>query len=177
MNGDPTSVTVTADDQLVVTYRVIFTVDLSIQTATVVDPNSSVSYTIRTAYESLSNSVGDYGIGGSALGNIVNSGPTYSIVGGEFGVAGEPPSGGTSATYSYQNGMDQSTPYVPGTFRREVRLRYPAAATMLDRDGINIMRTRSYCPGNYIKFHFDPPFRKPSTYTCELGWAISWERG
>lgn len=176
LNGDPTSVTVTAEDQLVVTYRVIFTVDMSIQTATVVDPNTDVSYTIQAAYETLTTAIDNYGIGIGALGSI-NSGTTYSLVGGEFGMAGEPPSGGTSGSYGHSSGLDQSTPYVPGTFRREARFRYPAAAAMLDRDGINIMRMYSYCPSGYIKFHFDPPFRKPSTNTCELGWVISWERG
>lgn len=176
-SGNPTSVTVTAADQLVVTYRVVFTVDQSIQTATVVDPNSSISYTIRCGYEGLATGRNFYGMDGSSLGTPVASGNNYSIVGGDFGGPGTSPTGGSPQSISFATGQDQSDPYVPGSFQRNGRLRFPAASSALDRDNIDIMRIRTYTPSEYVKFHFDPPFRKPSTFTCELGWAVSWGRG
>lgn len=176
-NGSPTSVTVTAADQLVVTYRIVFTVDQSIQTATVVDPNSSISYTIQCGMEAMAPNFDLYGISGSSLGTPYNSTGNFSIVGGTFGGPGEPPSGGVSQPIPASTISDISPPYAPGTFQQEAVMRFSAAATSLDRDDINIIRTRSYVPTANIKFHFDPPFRKPATYTCELGWIISWGRG
>lgn len=175
--GSPTSVTVTAADQLVVTYRVVFTVDQSIQTAVVEDPNSSISYTIQCGLESIKSDPGYYGIQDYPLGNLIPSGNNVAIVGGTFGGPGVSPSGGSALNINFAQGMDQSPAYVLGSFQREARIRFAANVTQLDRDNINILRIRSYVPTEYIKFHFDPPFRKPATYTCELGWVISWGRG
>lgn len=174
--GQPTAIPVQATDQLIVTYRLIFTVDQSISSQTITDPNTSVQYTIRAKYSPLSTLANAYGLTGNALGMWANGG-TAALVGGTFNGPGVLPSGGASATVQANQHAAAALTYVPGTFTQVGGVRFGANATALDRDGVNILRVNVYSPSDNIDIEFTPPFRKPATSTATLQWRVSWARG
>lgn len=171
--GQPTTIPVQASDQLIVTYRLIFTVDQSISSQEITDPNTSVQYTIRAKYGTLSTHPGHYGLTDFALG-VMSGGSAVALVGGTFNGPGEAPSGGASGSTSVTGA---NIPYVPGTFSVVGGARFGTDATTLDRAGVNILRVPASCPSGYIDAEFDPPFRKPATSTATIQWRVSWARG
>lgn len=175
--GSPTAIPVQAEDQLIVTYRVIFTIDQSITSATITDPASSTVYTVRAKYGQLGTSPSKYGLSSGAMGNLESGAASPAIVGGTFNGPGVAPSGGSSQNVTTAGITNVGEPYVPGSFTVVGGVRYGTTASALDRDNVNILRVPGVVPGDYIDFEFSPPFRKPATYTATLRWRVSWARG
>lgn len=174
--GQPTTIPVQATDQLIVTYRVIFTVDQTISSQVITDPGTDIEYTVRAKYSTLLTAVQNYGIGSVAFG-LPGSGATTAYVGATFGGPGEAPSGGVPQGVSSSQFTQVNDPYVPGSFSLVSGVRFGTGAVALDRDGINVVRVSAYVPAGNIDFEFDPPFRKPATSTATLKWRTSWARG
>lgn len=164
--GNPTTITVTAEDDLIVIYELWFKQPTSDFTASV----SGYDFTIRASMVDAIASIG--WISTSNLGSSfilsLEPGTCYVYTGAFGAITGRP--SGTSVAMATSSGTNE--PYTPGSHYRIIRLRWlPAQANDTDYNSI------SYKIGvAYFQASVSPPLRKNSNQSLSIRVRTTWSR-
>lgn len=162
--GNPTTIVVTAEDELVVIYELWFKQPESDFTSTV----SGHTFTIRS---SMADTVGSVGwlVNSATAFTVATTGSTIILyTGGIGGITGRP--SGTQASAS--GGASTNEAYTPGSHYRISRLRWvPAQANDTDYNSL------SYKIGvTYFQASVSPSLRKNNTQSLSIRVRTTWSR-
>lgn len=171
-NGSPTTITVVADDQLVVYYRIQMVPPITDGTGSIVLGGNTYNYTIRLAYAASFATHGALFSSGEFISSLsdVNWYPGGSTLG--------PITGFPSGTGSTQSTIVVQ-PYVAGSYYRDAVVSYSISQgnhangiqAFLLYYGTSVTKTIRF------QIHFDTPIPKTNTTILSLSFRYSWARG
>ncbi|AHB12138.1 tail fiber protein [Xylella phage Paz] len=169
-NGQPITVVVAADEQLIITYEFRLYFPTTASSASVTDPNTGTVYTIRALPVNTINwNWADYilgGVLGGQIGNSVNGAQGYAYYGSGAGLSSavSPVPNGTnvSGTFNYNTALATD-----GSYSTTTTVTVPLGS-LNDLD-IKVVQTTEMSPSYFAplswQFEFTPTWRKTSDQT------------
>jgi hypothetical protein len=173
--GDPTTVNVAADEQLVVTYRMYFTANES--DYVLVTTQNAIEYTVTTRVAGLSTGMAAFDgywatLSGIAVGN--SNGNVYLL--GRYGVTSglnpvtSPDTTGTDAGYIYNDTI--KTAYVPGSYYVD-----RSVTIGLNQFNVNDLGAFLFHASPFrVQMSVSPRINKTSNDTIKITMRTSWSR-